>query len=128
MRRDEGRRTLIKASAVAVAANLLPDAPLLGPNARGDDRDRTTRVVVWDERQPQQSQAYDDFLGNAIAGHLRTQPGLSVESVALDDPDQGPSEAVLGGCDVLIWWGHVRVCADDHTRSVRGTDPDRAPW
>ncbi len=76
MKMHEDRRRLLKASAVAVAANLLPDSPLLGPSARGDDRDRTIRVVVWDERQPQQKQAYEDFLGNAIAEHLRSQPGL----------------------------------------------------
>ena len=55
----------------------------------------TIRVVVWDERQPQQKQAYENFLGNTIAEHLRSQPGLSVESVALDDPEQGLAEDVL---------------------------------
>ncbi len=108
MKMHEDRRRFLEASAVAVAANLLPDTPLLGPSARGDDRDRTIRVVVWDERQPQQKQAYEDFLGNAIAEHLRSQPGLTVKSVAPDDPEQGLSEVVLGACDVLIWWGHAR--------------------
>ena len=108
MTTDEDRRTFLKASAVAVAANLLPTPPLLGPSARGEGRDPAIRVVVWDERQPQQKQAYENFLGNQIAEHLRTQPGLSVQSVALDDPEQGLSEDVLRECDVLIWWGHVR--------------------
>lgn len=66
------------------------------------------QVVVWDERQPAQKQAYENFLGNQIAAHLKTQPGLSVQSVGIDDPEQGLSEDVLGKCDVLIWWGHVR--------------------
>ena len=108
MKMHEDRRRFLKASTVAVAANLLPNSPLLGPSARGDDRDRTIRVVVWDERQPQQKQAYENFLGNAIAEHLRSQPGLSVESVAPDDPEQGLAEDVLGACDVLVWWGHAR--------------------
>ncbi len=108
MTTDEDRREFLKASAVAVAANLLPTAPPLIASARGEGRDSTIRVVVWDERQPQQNQAYENFLGNQIADHLRTQPGLSVESVAPDDPEQGLSEAVLRECDVLIWWGHVR--------------------
>ena len=66
------------------------------------------RVVVWDERQPRQKQAYPDFLGNQIARALGVRPGLSVKSVALDDAGQGISERVLDQCDVLIWWGHVR--------------------
>ncbi len=66
------------------------------------------KVVVWDERQPAQKQAYENFLGNRIADHLKTLPGLSVQSVALDDPAQGLSDEILGDCHVLIWWGHVR--------------------
>ena len=66
------------------------------------------KVVVWDEQQPQQKQAYDNFLGNWIAKYLEARPGLEVQSVKLNDPEQGLSGAVLGPCDVLIWWGHVR--------------------
>lgn len=66
------------------------------------------KVVVWDERQPAQKEAYPNFLGNAIADHLRAQPGFSVKSVGMDDPEHGLSTEVLGDCDVLIWWGHVR--------------------
>jgi trehalose utilization protein len=70
--------------------------------------DRTIRVVVWDEQQPQQKQAYENFLGNAIAEHLQSRPGFSVRSVRLADPEQGLSDEVLDHCDVLVWWGHVR--------------------
>ena len=70
--------------------------------------DAPVRVVVWDEQQPAQKQAYDNFLGNAIADHLKTRPGLAVRSVRLDDPEQGLSDDVLDNCDVLVWWGHVR--------------------
>ena len=66
------------------------------------------RVLVWDEQQPAQKQAYTNFLGNQIADHLRQQPGLVVTSARLDDPEQGLSRAALDACDVLIWWGHVR--------------------
>lgn len=66
------------------------------------------RVVVWDERQPRQKQAYPEFLGNQIAKALATRPGLNVRSVSLDDAGQGISDKVLESCDVLIWWGHVR--------------------
>jgi trehalose utilization protein len=66
------------------------------------------RVVVWDEQQPQQKQAYTNFLGNQIAAHLQTIKGLSVKSVSLSDPEQGLTDSTLDNCDVLIWWGHVR--------------------
>ena len=65
-------------------------------------------VLVWDERQPRQQEAYANFLGNAIAAHLRAQGGMAVQSVGLDDPDQGLSDAALEASQVLIWWGHVR--------------------
>lgn len=70
--------------------------------------DVPVRVVVWDEQQPAQKQAYENFLGNAIADYLKSRPGLSVKSVKLDDPEQGLADETLQNCDVLIWWGHVR--------------------
>jgi len=52
------------------------------------------RVLVWDERQPEQKKAYDGgFLGEAIAKHLAGLPGLAVKSVSLDSPEQGLGEA-----------------------------------
>ncbi|MDA0752889.1 MAG: ThuA domain-containing protein [Verrucomicrobia bacterium] len=65
-------------------------------------------VVIWDEQQPRQKQAYENFLGNAIADHLRPLPGISVKTVTLDSPGKGIGPAVLNSCDVLLWWGHVR--------------------
>lgn len=66
------------------------------------------RVVVWDEQQPAQRQAYDNFLGNAIAAHLSKHPGLRVISANLAQEEQGLTDALLDNTDVLIWWGHVR--------------------
>src|SRR6266404_3064195 len=66
------------------------------------------KVVVWDEQQPAQKDAYPNFLGNQIASYLETVPNLSVKSVNLGDPEQGLSDAILDECQVLIWWGHVR--------------------
>lgn len=66
------------------------------------------RVVVWDEQQPRQKQAYDNYLGNAIANHLKTLPDMKVRSVKQDDPNKGIGSDVLDHCDVLIWWGHKR--------------------
>ena len=66
------------------------------------------RVVVWDEQQPAQKQAYENFLGNAIAEHLSRQPGLRVISANINEPDKGLPATLLDNTDVLIWWGHVR--------------------
>src|ERR1043165_7662475 len=66
------------------------------------------RVVVWDEQQPKQLEAYTNFLGNQIATHLRTVPNLEVKSVSIKDPEQGLAADVLDNCDVMIWWGHAR--------------------
>jgi trehalose utilization protein len=61
------------------------------------------RVLVWDERQPQQKEAYPDFIGNHIAGHLRKLPGITVnKSVGLDDPQHGLGGDTLDTCDVVI--------------------------
>ncbi|MBT6724432.1 MAG: trehalose utilization protein, partial [Planctomycetaceae bacterium] len=65
-------------------------------------------VVVWDEQQPAQKEAYDDFLGNEIASYLEKQSGISVRTVNLASPEKGIADNVLNSCDVLIWWGHVR--------------------
>ena len=46
------------------------------------------RVLVWDEQQPEQKQAYSNFLGNEIASYLRQQPDLVVKTARLDDPEQ----------------------------------------
>ena len=68
----------------------------------------TINVVVWDEQQPAQKEAYDDFLGNEIASYLEKQSGISVRTVNLASPEKGIADNVLDSCDVLIWWGHVR--------------------
>jgi trehalose utilization protein len=84
-------------------------AGLLGGSRTGFAADEpVVRVIVWDEQQPAQKQAYDNFLGNEIAGYLSRQPGLKVMSRRLDDPEQGIAGAELDACDVLVWWGHVR--------------------
>lgn len=66
------------------------------------------RVVVWDEQQPRQAEAYDNFLGNEIASYLEQFEDLEVQSKRLDDPGKGIDARTLDECDVLIWWGHAR--------------------
>lgn len=92
------RREFIKAST----------AGLLLPVSVSAADSKPINVVVWDERQPQQKKAYDNFLGNQIANHLKSRPGLAVKSVTIDEDEKGLSPVHMRGCDVLIWWGHVR--------------------
>ena len=95
------RRDVLRAAgALALAPGV--DPPAAAP-AGGE-----VKVVVWDERQPSQRPAYADFLGGAVAGHLKSRPGLSVRSVGLDDPGRGLTDEVLGDARVLVWWGHAR--------------------
>lgn len=65
-------------------------------------------VVVWDEQQPSQKEAYDNFLGNEIAAYLESQTGLNVRSTSLAAAEKGLADNVLDSAQVLIWWGHVR--------------------
>ena len=66
-------------------------------------------VLVWDDRQPRQSEAYDNFLGNEIVSRLKASTDdLELRSVSLDDPEQGLSAENLEWADVVVWWGmHV---------------------
>lgn len=87
-----------------------------------DPKAETVRVVVWDEQQPSQKEAYPTFLGQYITDYLKRQAGLEVNSVSIDYPEKGLSDEVLDNCDVLIWWGHVRngeVSVEDADRVVR---------
>lgn len=98
---------------LATVAILGMSAVLAAGNA-GNAAPKPIRVVVWDERQPEQKQAYDNFLGNAVADFLRARGDarsgrpIEVKSVGLDDPDQGLGGDTLDKCDVLVWWGHRR--------------------
>lgn len=73
------------------------------------NRCEAVNVLIWDERQPRQEEAYDNFIGNEIAARLKASTdNLKLRSVALDDPEQGLSAENLDWADVIIWWGHVR--------------------
>lgn len=90
------------------------------PNLQAADA-KPIRVLVWDEQQPAQKQAYGDkFLGETIAAHLAGLPGLVVRTAKLDSPEQGLDAASLEATDVLIWWGHVRHVdvTDAHAEAV----------
>jgi len=82
----------------------------------GTMSERPIRVLVWDEQQPEQRVVYPEYIGGAIAAHLAAQPGISVRTAALDDPEQGLDPRVLDDTDVLVWWGHRRHLAVEEAR------------
>jgi trehalose utilization protein len=43
----------------------------------------------------------------AIAGHLRRQPDMTVQTATLDEVEHGLTVEVLNRTDALIWWGHL---------------------
>jgi trehalose utilization protein len=70
------------------------------------------RVTVWNEYRHEKKDAkiasiYPQGIHGAIAAHLRTQPGLTVRTATLDEPEHGLTPAVLADTDVLTWWGHM---------------------
>lgn len=99
------RREFVKQGLVGIAGTALAGRVFAQPRGA-----KVLRITVWDERQPAQKQAYENFLGNAVADHLRTVGGsaFEVRSVGLDDPDQGLPASLLDDTDVLVWWGHQR--------------------
>lgn len=76
------------------------------------------RVLVWDEQQPEQIRAYGEkFLGETIAAHLESRPGLSVRTARLDDADQGLDDSRLEAAEVLVFWCHRRSRELDDKRA-----------
>jgi trehalose utilization protein len=72
----------------------------------------TVRVTVWGEyrhekKNPAVAQVYPDGMHNAIACALRKEPGFTVRTATLDEPEHGLTDDVLENTDVLTWWGHI---------------------
>jgi trehalose utilization protein len=78
-------------------------------------------VLIWDEQQPRQAEAYENFLGNEIASQLKkSSEDFEIRSVSIKDSDQGLADGNLDWADVIIWWGHVRHSdvTEENTRKV----------
>ena len=70
---------------------------------------QSIHVLIWDEQQPLQSEAYDNFLGNEILSQMKSSTNnLEFRSVNINESQQGLSDENLDWADVLIWWGHRR--------------------
>jgi len=70
------------------------------------------RVTVWNEYRHEKLEervgnVYPEGIHGAIASHLRQQPGLTVRTATLDEPEHGLTDEVIQSTDVLLWWGHM---------------------
>ncbi len=68
-------------------------------------------VLVWNENfhernQPEVAAIYPDGIHGCIGGFLSAEEEISVKCVTFDMENQGLSDELLSGTDVLIWWGH----------------------
>ena len=70
------------------------------------------RVTVWNEFRHEKTHdavkaIYPDGLHVVIADYLGKQPGVTVRTATLDEPEHGLTAQVLAETDVLLWWGHM---------------------
>ena len=75
--------------------------------------EKTINVTVWNEYVHEQEDSsirsiYPDGIHGAIAKGIREHLGsvAGVRTATLDQPEHGLGDEVLGGTDVLTWWGH----------------------
>lgn len=69
----------------------------------------TIRVLIWDEQQSEQKQAYGElFLGETIAAELKKSPDFTVTCATLADEEQGLKETMLDQTDVIVFWSHKK--------------------
>ena len=74
--------------------------------------DIRVRVTIWNENIHEQKNdfirnLYPDGMHGAIAKYMEKQPGFTVKTATLDEPEHGLTTEVLDNTDVLMWWGHV---------------------
>lgn len=87
-------------SAVALACMAVPGLPR--------ESRSPVHVLIWDEQQEAQKQAYPNYLGNHLAEYLKKQEGIEVRSVGIKDPEQGLSDENIDWAEVVVWWGHQK--------------------
>jgi len=74
---------------------------------------REIKVTVWNEYVSERmskegAKIYPDGIHNAIAGFLRLDGDITVQTATLDQPEHGLTQEVLDNTDTLIWWGHQK--------------------
>jgi len=70
------------------------------------------RATVWNEflhekQDPKILKIYPNGIHGAIARYFQSRQGFEVRAATLEEPEHGLTDHVLGGTDVLVWWGHM---------------------
>lgn len=68
-------------------------------------------VTIWNEFRHEQEHAhvrqlYPDGIHMQLARVLE-EPGRTIRTATLDEPEHGLPDHVLADTDVLVWWGHA---------------------
>lgn len=72
---------------------------------------RNIKVTIWNEFREEKDNKeaavmYPKGIHTALAEQLAKFDELEVRTAILDEPEQGLSDEILNGTDVLLWWGH----------------------
>lgn len=72
----------------------------------------TINAIVWGENVHETTNAtvreiYPDGMHGTIAAALNSDAEINATTATLQDHAHGLDAARLGGCDVLLWWGHA---------------------
>ncbi len=83
------------------------------------------QVTVWGENVHERNEAhvraiYPDGMHHTIAAGISEllADGVTVRTATLDGPEHGVTDTVLGGTDVLVWWGHIAHDAVDPAHPI----------
>ena len=99
------RRTFLKdAATLGLMAAAAPGATNAGSAPLGPDGGKV-RVLCWSERT-EPTNVYPEGINGAIAGFLRHDANLDVQTASLSDPEQGIGKQAIEAAHVLVWWGH----------------------
>jgi trehalose utilization protein len=93
------RRVVLERGAL-IATGLLLNRNLLAAEGR-------RRVVVWSECTAP-ADVYPKDINGAVADALQPLAGWETVTANLEQPEQGLSDDLLQGADVLVWWGHKK--------------------
>lgn len=70
------------------------------------------RITVWNEFRHEKDakhkarEIYPEGIHKVLADFLSKQPGFTLRTATLDEPEHGLTQDVLNQTDVLTWWGH----------------------
>ncbi len=86
------RREFLKNTALGMAATVAGSKATAG--GEKDSEGNPVRVLCWSELT-EPKEVYPDGISGALEEYLKTQPGMSVRTASIHDPDQGLSNQTL---------------------------------